>query len=250
MLQQIFFQGNIAVSLGAVAVLWIVLCVELFTSYFFASKLLKQFGLPSVTSFSATTQLIYHSLLPSLLYFSICGFVYITNVPGLSWLYFTVTFALFFLLLINIRAYYEDKYRLAESTHVVYDIAKMVIYFNTLLCFLTLADNFDFNFFVRVGLNFTIAALLTLLVLLRQRLTRNYTIPLILLSGLALGYLTTSIGLYLGVANIVTAFYSTLVFYIFNAILHHELNRDLRPALVLEYALVAAICLLVISLFT
>jgi len=248
LLQQLYASEQLIVSVVASVVLWLVLMLELFTDYFFSRKLLKQLGLPSVTDYSKPTQVIYHALLPSLLFLALVGLIYTTNVSYLAPVYFIVALGTFSLLFINIRAYYEDKYKLEGNTHIVYDLIKIIIFFSFTQFVLTLSDSLSFNFFVQVGIVFVIGSLLSMLVLVRSRLNSWLFLSMIVLSGLAIGYLTASLNTYLNISNLLASFMSTVVFYIFNAILHHEKQRTLTAQIVAEYILVAALCLLIVLL--
>ncbi len=247
-LQQLAVVSSLKIFVLGAALLALVLLLELYTNYFFAERLLKQLDLPGPESYSKSVQAVYHLLLPLLLYFSLVGFVYTNNRLDLGWLYFCWGFALFALLFINIRAYYEDKFKLEESTHLIYDLIKIFVYFSFTNAILNLAQAFGFSFFVIVGVIFAGASLLTLLVLIRRRHYSEQNLALIILAGLVLGYLTAVLlGSFAG-KTLLLAFYSTIVFYLFNAVLHHEIERTLNLSLVFEYLLVAAICLSVILL--
>lgn len=245
-LQQIAATSSLSVFMVGAVVLGLIFVLELYTNYFLAVKLLKQLQLPNVSIYTPTTQTIYHAFLPILLFISILGFVYSNNIPSLSWLYFSFSFFMFTLLFINIRAYYEDKFKLEESTHLIYDLIKIFIFFAFCNTLLNLSTIFDFNFYVRAGIVFAVASLLTFLVLLRRKHYSHYNILLIIFAGLAIGYITSSLLEIVGGKSLLVTFYSTLIFYLFNAVLHHEIERNLTLSLIFEYVLVAAICLLVI----
>lgn len=249
-IQQLYTTAATSVVLIAIMVLWGVLILELFANYYFSTNLLKQLNLPAVQEYTPRNQLIFHAVLPTGSLLSILGFVYTNNIYYLSSIYFVSTFCIFCILFINIRAYYEDKFKLEENTHLVYDIIKILIYFCSIDFVLNTANRYGFNFFIVVGVLFCLSSLLTLLVLLKRKHFNDYILVLILLAGLTLAYLTTVIFTYLAPNPLITAFYSTLIFYIFNAVLHHELERTLKLSIIAEYVLVGIICLLIIILMT
>jgi hypothetical protein len=187
-------------------------------------------------------------VLPLIAYVGFIGFIYTNNQTSLSLIYFSVSFLIFSLLFINVRAYYQDKFKLEQQTHIVYDLIKIFLFFTIIDSLLNLSSQYDFNFFVVAGLVFTTSSLLTLLILLRHKHLGYFNLVLVLLSGLAIGYLTSALQALLDTKTLIASFYSTLIFYIFNAILHHDLERTLRFNVVLEYSLVAAICFFILLL--
>jgi hypothetical protein len=248
-LQQLGATSSFTTFLLGLLVLELVLLMEIYTTFRYASSLLRQLDLPSVEIYKRNAQLVYHLLLPTLTYFGLAGFIYTNNISSLTLVYFFVSWLLFALLFINIRAYYEDKFKLEKQTHVVYDLIKITLFFTITDTILNLSSRYDFNFFVLAGLVFCLTSLLTLLIFLRYSgINQLFNIVLILLAGLTIGYLTATLQVFLDQQNLLVAFYSALVFYIFNAILHHELAKTLRIATVLEYILVAIICFLIILL--
>jgi hypothetical protein len=112
-----------------------------------------------------------------------------------------------------------------------------------------MGSRYDLSFYAVAGLIFVVGSLLSLLLILRKTFVEVIHILIILLAGLALGYLTASINVFMEVNNIVIAFFSTLIFYLLNAIIHHEIDKTLRVSTLIEYILVAIICFLVILLF-
>lgn len=249
-LQQLALGASTAAVAVAVLILLLILLMQLFIIYAASTQLLRQLDLPSVEVYTKKTQFIYHLLIPLISLLAIIGFVLTNNQLALAWIYFLGTFALFTILFINIRAYYEDKFKLEQQTHVVYDILKIILFFTIANFIFNLASRYAFNFFVVAGLVFVAASVFTLLVLLRHPNLGYLNMGLVLCSGLVIGYLGAALRNLLVTQNLVAAFYATLVFYIANAILHHELERTLKFSIVLEYILVGCICFLIILLLS
>jgi len=247
-LQEIALVSTFNIFLIAVLVLAWVLVLELYTDYYLASRYLKQLDLPELTMYSRTTQLIYHALLPLLQYVSLIAFIYTNNQPKLVLIYFIFSFFLYSLLFINIRAYNLDKFKLEESTHFIYDLIKICLFFLLTAGIINLTNLFGFSFYVAGGLISCSSAMLTFLVLLRRKHITYYNLLHIILAGIAIGYLSSSLLQLLGTKSLLIAFYTTLVFYIFNAILQHYIERTLKLSVMVEYILVSAICLLLIFL--
>jgi hypothetical protein len=214
-----------------------------------STKTLRQLELPDVDNYTRLEIFIYHLLLPSIGFWSFTSFIYTNIQLNLTFLYFITAFFTYASLFINIRAYYLDKFKLEEDTHYVYDLIKIFSYFNLVTATLNLSDRFGLNFYIISALIFTIASLLTLIIILRKTNVNLIHLLIILLAGLSLGYLSATLNIFLAVSNLVIGFLSSLIFYLVNAILHHELDGTLRISTLVEYTLVAIICFLLILLF-
>lgn len=248
--QQLDMTESSATVVTAASVLELMLVMQIAVVYISATRRLRQFDLPTVEIYNKRTELIYHLLLPAMTLGAIIGFVTTNNQVSLVWFYFFGSVAIYFFLFVNIRAYYEDKYKLEQQTHVIYDVVKVLLFFAVTDVIFNAASRYQFNFFVVAGMLFVTASILTLLILLRHPALGYLNMGLVLCSGLAIGYIGAALRNLLVSQNLVAAFYVTLVFYIANAILHHELERTLKLSIVLEYVLVATICFLIILLLT
>lgn len=226
------------------------LWVEIVINILVAKRHLNQLGMPLVKLTSRIEEVIYHFLIPTILYLCFSGFVLSNNRPSLSLLYFGLIWILYFLIFVNIKAYYEDKYKLEESTHYVFDLCKIVIFFTAVNTLLNWTQTYDLNYFIVVGIVFCLASILTVIILIRKKVITILNISLMLLASLGLGYVTASLTSVLNIPTILIAFYSTLIFYIFNAIFHHALERTLKLNILMEYFLVTVICFLVIFLLS
>lgn len=248
-LQQLAANGITSYLYGT-GILALVLLLELFTAYYYSRRKLFQFNLPQIDEFSRLAQFIHHLVLPMSLHFAISGLVFTTDLPGLVPIFFGISLGLYYFLFVNIRAYYSDKFKLEQGTHFIFDTIKIFTFFAITVTTLNLANLFGFNFYILTGLVFSYGSLLTFLTLLNNR-NSDWLAPLIVvLSGLCLGYLTASIATLAQVNTTISAFLATICFYIFNALLHHELNRTLRVNVALEYLLVGLVSFLVVLLLT
>ncbi len=245
-LQQIALtSGNNAFLLGFIVVS-LLLALELYTTRRLASTKLSQFDLITAANNSNSNIIVYHTILPSILLVSLAGFIYFNNQPGLWPIYFLTSFILYSMLFINIRAHYEDKFKLEEETEIVYDLIKIFSFFAITNLIINLSSLFDFNYFIITGLLFIVSSLLSLLVIAKRKNLHFYYVPLILLASLFLAYITSAIITIFEPTVMVTSFYATIIFYLINALLHHELEKTLRIGIVIEYILTALIAILIL----
>lgn len=247
-LQEIALNSSPSVLIAFTLVGAIFFTLIVFLNIRSADKQLAQLDLPNIDLFTPRVEKIYHYLIPILTFLSFVAASKVLAREGLQLgliIFGGLVFCAFF---INARAYYEDKFKLEEETHIIYDFSRVFIFFAAVIFILTLSNSIGLNFYVTTGVIFCIASLLTLLILIRNRNIQIFDILLVLLSGLSIGYLT---GVLFEITNnraLLTSVYSTVVFYILNSTIHHEVNRTLKFSMVLEYILVAGICLLVILL--
>jgi len=131
-------------------VLYIILLFELLNTEYHAKTLLEQLKLPPIDH-DVELHTIHHLLIPSQLFFGLAGFIYFNSIDSLNIFVLTVSIILFSILFTNIRAYYEDKFKLEMYTHHIYDAIGVVISF--------LSSNLILFFFKYFGLNLQYASL-------------------------------------------------------------------------------------------
>jgi hypothetical protein len=236
--------------IGFSGILHGVLIIEVFLNYRKSVQVIKQLDLPEVKIYNRFTQAVFHWLVPISFLVVLLTFIYLNNQSSLILFFFALSFAFFFLFFVNMRAYYEDKFKLEAKTHFIYDVMKIFTFFALVNSILNISTGFEINFFITVALVSIAAIILTLSMLLVERRVGIVTWALIFLAGMALGYLTSSLQLFLDGTNLIISFYSALVFYIFNALIYHEIKRTLNRQIIVEYLLVAAICLLTLLLLS
>ncbi|MFW5702643.1 MAG: TMEM128 family protein [Candidatus Dojkabacteria bacterium] len=224
------------------------LITQISVTYLQAKQKVKQLDLPVSQQYGPAAEIVYHLLLPVWTLLGVAGFIYVNDQLSLWPIYFAVTIFIFVIFFTNMRAYYLDKFKTEEETHAVYDLLKLIIFFTNTNLVLNLASRFEFSFLVVAGVGFSLSGLISLLVLLRFKNLSYFNLGLILASALATGYLYSVLYEFLDVPSLLNSFYVTLIFYIFNAILHHELHKSLRLNQLLEYILVAGICFMLVLL--
>lgn len=106
-----------------------VLIFELYSTKYYAEKLLDQFELPQVQESDRLVHMIHHIVLPNVTYWAFVMFVFFNHQRSIQIPVLIIIFVTFTVLFTNIRAYYEDKFKLEELTHSIYDMLILIIMF-------------------------------------------------------------------------------------------------------------------------
>lgn len=227
-----------------VGILYLLLLTELFGLWFWSTRKLIQLNIPLVDTYDYKTQLILHVSLPSLLYIAIVGFIYNNLNPHLWVLFIIIGGISFFLLFTNIRSYYEDKFKLEQKTHFIYDFIKYFIFLLFTISGVEFVLSTGVEYIFIPVFIFAISLILIFLNILRYKFPRWYVWIVGFVGSLLLG-LVAWIGLYyLNMFKLI--FVLMLIFYMFTSIIHHIIKSDLTKDIVVEYLLVG---LLLSSMF-
>ncbi|MCA9386148.1 hypothetical protein KC717_05870 [Candidatus Dojkabacteria bacterium] len=225
------------------SILYLVFVIEVLVVQFWAQRKLMQLNIPVVDRYSLITQIIMHGALPSLSYWGIIGFIAFDPNPGI-WIWFLIgIFLLFTTLFTNMRAYYEDKFKLEQRTHYIYDLLKLVIFgllsFDVIGFGLRLELNpLIISFFIML-----IATFLLLLTLRRYHNLFDHSIFYVIVNTVMLGGATFVLLLFEVFSLFEVSLVVFLLYYISAGVLHHKLMRDLTVELVFEYLMVAALAI-------
>lgn len=250
LIQGFWNDSNQNSAVGTILFFTFLLLAESYSLVIRGNRKLKQLNLPDVDTYTPAGENFLHIVLPTIFFLSINFFVYLVALTTLELVMSALVFFSYLVIFINIEAYYLDKFKLVKSTDYVYDWQKIFIYFSSSFGILEAVNILGFNFWISVGLLFVVSCLLTLMLFLNSRRLDIFNVLLVLLAGISLSYLTMTLFIQLDLFNIVVAFFSTLIFYLVNGLLYHELNRTLTIRIVIEYLFVAAIGFLTILLLT
>ncbi|MFQ5492804.1 MAG: hypothetical protein ACE5DX_01440 [Candidatus Dojkabacteria bacterium] len=230
--------------MGAIA-LYFVLLFELFITISYAKRLLDQFELPQVNSKHVQVQLVHHLVLPSLAYYSLIAYLFFNHQLSLKLLTLALVFVIFAILFTNIRALYEDKYKLEQSTHSIYDAIMILTAFlgtDALLNSLSFIGSPTILILLSVT---ALLALLGVLVIVRYQLLKPIFV-LELVITIILFNIVLYILLSIGLAVFITSFLSTLFFYYILAFLSHLHEGTASKKILIEYVIVFAIMIVVL----
>lgn len=228
-------------------ILYFIFIFEVSISWFYARKVLAQMEIPQVDIYSKYSQLTHHIILPSILYFSFLGIIYIYHLSLPKYFIFLIAFFTFTLLFVNIRAYYEDKFKLEEKTHYVYDIIKFIVFFlvaNSILRLENFLNTPSFFTYLEIAL---LTLFLNSLILVRNKQINLWTISYIIFASIVLAVVTYILLSFTVFTILSTAIYLLLTNYILSAILHHKLEGTFSKEILLEYLTVLLLSLVILQ---
>jgi len=235
---------NIEVELPSIyfvsaIILYLVVLFEMFYIWFVAQEKLKQFDLPLISNYSRIKRYIHHFMLPSLLYISVVGFIYYNNQTAIRIPIIVLSFIAFFSLFINLRAFYQDKFKLEESTYFVYDLIELMIFFTMV--------NIGFHFIITTGVSpsvlvififFISLLLLTLNLYQFENFNLNsmiFVTALSLVPTILVYILFYHTDFYPNTNGLIISVLTFLTYYFIFGILSHKLDGSLKPSVIIEY---------------
>jgi hypothetical protein len=230
---------------SAALILYVVLLFELFSTRFYAQRILDQFELPPVEGEDRLAQLIHHIILPTFTYVGLVIFLFFNHQHSLNILLLVLVWAIFAILFTNIRAYYEDKFKLERITHNVYDFLMLIISFISIDAILNI---FSYTDAARILIVLAVAVTLIFLgflVLIRYGLTNLSHIRVMLGTIIVFAALLYIFLLY-GQSLSLVSFIGTLFFYYLIAYFNHVLDDSFSGKVLLEYVLVFSIIVTVL----
>lgn len=189
------------------------------------------------------SHLFHKIILPIALYIALVGFgFYNIKAASLKFLMIGV-FIIFFILFINIRAFFENKLTLEHKTHYIYDIIKFFIFFCAINVFSNSANNYP-SFLLAYSLASGVLCFVIIVLMLwrykhfQQNSTILSVIPSILIGVIfyfyQMGRVVNSLQVGLGVF---------FVFYLSTALIHHKVTNTLSRDVLIEYLLVILLVL-------
>lgn len=224
-------------------ILYVLLVLELVTTRFWANKKLEQLNIPIVDRYDQSTQLILHLTIPSLTFWAFCLFI-ISNLNPNFWIVLLfLSLIIFSLIFINIRAYYEDKFRLEKSTHYVYDFIKLLVYGLITYSIFFMKLSYEFNNYLVAGLIFLLSLVIMSLNLVRYKHVEKSTIVFIFLNSLIISLISLSLLAFFELSIFKLTLLTFILFYIGIGVLHHKNKGDLSKSIVVEYIVVALLAL-------
>ncbi len=227
-------------------VLYLVVLFEMFYVWFVSKEKLRQFDLPLISTYTKLKQFLHHFLLPTIFYIALSGFIYYNNQPAIRIPFVLLSFIAFTSLFINLRAFYQDKFKLEESTYYVYDLIELVSFFMIVNLALHFWDINGLIFLIPILLVFVISLLIFILNLYQlDQLELKSLILVIIFSILVAGFLA---GLVLFASlNLISLNLLTFISYYFlYGILSHKVDGSLNLSVMVEYL---SIFLLLLAFF-
>ncbi len=215
----------------------LIYCIELFTTY--QSKSSKvEINFDIEDEINELSHFFHKLILPILLYFSLLAFGYYNydNQNLIAILF--ITFIIFYILLINTKAFLLDLKVIEHRTHYVYDIIKFLIFFliiNTL-------DNYylstEGNLLLLSTLSFLTTFLILMLMIWRLGKFRKLTLLYSIIASLAVASFFIAFNSLFIINPLQLSLSLIFLFYISTAIIHHKLMHTLSGSVITEYIVV------------
>lgn len=187
------------------------------------------------------SHLFHKIVLPVGLYCSLVGFGYYNIQSSSLLMLLGVVFITFFILFINIRAFFEAKTRVEDKTHYVYDLIKFLIFFSLVNVFSNASNNFPTN--VAIYAMGVMITTFTLLALMLWRFDKFHLYSAIY--GLIVSTFIGIIFFLYHADRVVNSLQISLglffVFYLTSAVIHHLIMKTFTKGVLLEYFLVILI---------
>jgi hypothetical protein len=232
--------------LRGVIVLYLVFVFEVWGTIYYAKKLMHQYKLD--TNFdnnSKFIRLINHLILPTLLYFGITIFIYLHNINSFIYIIIFFSVILFAILFTNIRAYYEDKFRLEMFTHNIYDLTSILVFFIWSYVSIGILFYFGYNIYFSQLIVLILMMLMNLLIIFRLNIISKQNIFISMLLAFAIISFNITL-LWFNINYFTIAFFDTIIFYYTLAYFNHSKEDTLSSKVIREYILVFALLLVII----
>lgn len=233
-------------NFGIIGLLLIgIFVIELLSSWIYRAKIVEQKKIYFPRRAKDLEDLLHHTILPIGTYITTVGFLYY-NFQSNSQLFFSGVMAIILTVLFtNIRSYYEHRELLEKQTHYIYDVIKVVLFFNVV--------NFIFHFWPLPGewlliliFSTLIASSLQFLTIIRYQKMEFKLALIILFSSVVIGIVGLLSKTFLGINILQTTALMTLCFYVSLALIHHLTHHTLNRTLIMEYTTVVLIAVLLL----
>jgi len=232
--------ANDSVLIPAILTSTGILIVQVYIIYRRAKQKLENLQIPLVHRYKNSLELFYHFILPIIFFVDLCLFIYFNTVYLLIPLLLFFCFIIFLILFINIRAYFEDKFKIEIATHFVYYFIINFTVFSLCLSILSISYSYDLPI-ILTGI--IIGGMSSLMLYLNH--IEASQLNLKLFGGiLAYGLLNMIMALVLFQefnSILRTSFIIASCFYFLNALLTHKKEGTFGMAIILEYLTILAL---------
>jgi len=224
----------------ALAINLLIFMLELYTIITVSSVKLEQMGLPKVNRYSYIQTTIYHKFLPLILFASFNIFIFFNPINFMTVILFLTIFLSFSILFINIRAYFEDKFKLEMATHFIYVFSVIFGIFSLSNAVLNIASIYDINLIFVIAAIFVLV-IISFLILFIEKLDLD---PVFYLLIIVASLISTAIAISLFEhfeSVLRTSFMLATCFYLFGALIHHKQDGTLQKFVLLEYTIILSL---------
>ncbi len=184
-------------------------------------------------------------MLPILLFISFIGFAYYNFEDSSLLIVLGFIFIAFFILFINIRAFFEHKLSIENKTHYIYDIIKFLIFFSTINFISNTVRNEPHYILIYSLLAGALTFMLFILMLIR---TKGFRLDYLFYAAIASAFIGLIFFLFHN-GREVNALQAALgllsVFYLSAALIHHRIMKTLTRDVMFEYLIVILLVLVI-----
>ncbi|MBN2016173.1 hypothetical protein JW766_05055 [Candidatus Dojkabacteria bacterium] len=224
----------------------VVLILEIYLNWRFATRILRQIDLPSINTYNLWGHFLNHITLPLLLFFSLAGFIYFNSDDLVRLIAIIALVFINIILFINIRSYYQDEFKIDVSTRYIYDVIKLIISFFGINLILHVKVLLQLDLWLMACCVCFLLLILGGLLIYRKAQVNIYTIAYVIISSFLIAVVFMLLNVFgfilLGI-NVI----SFLLFYFSLSILHHRIERSLTLNVFLEYVMFFIIALLLFA---
>lgn len=227
--------------------LYTLLLFELYSTKFYATSLNEQFELTTKSKKHRKAHWVHHLIMPTVLFVSIILFIFSNSQLNLLLAIALVSLVLFSVLFLNIKAYYENKYKLEHKTANVYDVISIASVFMLSFSIFVVTVLLGELYIVSGLLNVALLIVLGYLTLARYQLINKY--GGILMCAMLLVYFNSFLALLnLEISLLAHAILTTFVYYYFTAVVNHYEDKSLDLKVIIEYLAVFVLIFVIIIL--
>lgn len=227
--------------------LYLLLLFELYSTKYYVFEIDKQLTLEKKDVKHRRAHWVHHLVLPTILFLSFVLFILVNSQLNMLLFLVLLSFVLFSLTFINIKAYYERKYRIEKKTANIYDVISIASVYMLVYSLLVLTNFFGYNFMIVGFINATILLIMGYLTISRYDLLNNKGV--LILATLVFVYINSFlILLNFELSVLVHAVIATFGFYYFTVVVDHLEEKTLSLRVILEYLAVFVVIFVIIVL--
>ncbi len=224
--------------IAAIAINIVLLILMIANIWKSASNKLTQLGLPKVNNYPGKLSAIYHIVFPLLIFIDFCLLIYFNSFPLFRPILLILVFITYFFVFVNIRAYYEDKFKLELSTHFIYTLIILISSFALANAVLSISNLYSFGSLLSLLLLFIVNMCLIISAFLHYWDIGIKMVVVYLVFALILATVTILLFIEFD-STLRSSFIQSILMYFVFAILQHKFEGSLSLGIVFEYVIIA-----------
>lgn len=237
-----------AISYFAASIsLYTLLLFELYSTKFYATTFDDQFELTSRSKKHRKAHWVHHLIMPTVLFVSIVLFVFANSQLNMALVIALISLVLFSILFLNIKAYYENKYKLENKTANVYDVISIASVFMLAFSIFVVTALLGELYIISGLMNTAVLIILGYLTLARYHII-NKQGGMILFAMLLVYFNSFLALLNFDISIVAHTILTTFVYYYFTAVVNHYEEKSLDLKVIIEYLAVFVLIFVIIIL--